>query len=101
MGFILCFALSHGAGCSGWRLTSVTGRWRPWWPVYSHGAPCGGEARLVGARGLRPFFLAKKKGPKKTRLAGGLRSHAARLDLLFRVTVGVSGLLVGMVLCFY
>jgi hypothetical protein len=28
---------------------------------------------------LCPFFLAKKKGPKKTRLAGGLRSHAARL----------------------
>jgi len=32
----------------------------------AHDAPCGGEARLVGAMGLRPFFLAKKKGPKKT-----------------------------------
>ena len=85
MAFIFYCALSHRAGGSGWRLTSLTGRWRPWWSVYSHGAPCGGEARRVGARGLCSFFCRERKNQRTRASPAGLRSIAARLGLLLMI----------------
>jgi len=65
-----------------------------------------GEACPVGTVGLRPFFLAKKKGPKKTlpqsvgEIAGRRRSRAARLGLWIPCNGMLFVIVVKMVLCF-
>jgi len=94
----LCIFVGPGARLA---LNVIDGALAPLMACLFACSPCGGEARLAGAWGLCSFFFRKRKNQRKRASPAWLRSHAARLGLLFRVTVGDPGLLMWMVRCFY